>query len=77
MGPDGSLTTIEGEEGNATYSILRNHIYSMGKKSLSHPNPDSPSDDDEPENLSKGEIVVMSVNDNWEEYNRLIIKPQI
>lgn len=74
---NGSLATVDGDETNSTYSILRNHIYSMGKKSLSRPNPDSPADGDEPENLSKGEIVVMSINDNWEEHNRLIIKPQI
>lgn len=77
VGENGKLADTGNGESVSSYSILRNHIYSMGKKSLAKPDPDSPSDGDEPENLSKGEIVVMTVNDNWEEHNRLIIKPQV
>lgn len=75
---NGTLKSVNDEETSTSYSILRNHIYSMGRKSLSKPNPgDDPDQVDDPENLSKGEIVVVNVNDNWEEHHRLIIKPQV
>lgn len=63
-----------------SFSVLRNHIYTIGKKTKSHGDaggdPDSP-EGEEPQDLNKGQIIVISVNDNWEEHNQLIIKPII
>lgn len=74
---NGELKAAATTETSSSYSILRNHLYTIGKKTAANPNPDNPDDVDDPEDLSKGEIVVITVNDNWEVHNRLVIKPQI
>lgn len=60
------------------YSILRNHLYSVGKRNLDNPgsgtdpdpkpdepNPD-PTPDDDPESLNNKKVLTLIVNDNWE-----------
>lgn len=50
-------TGVENEEQYNSYSLLRNHLYTVGKIS---------EDDNEPEDLSKGQNLILQVNDNWE-----------
>lgn len=60
------------------YSILRNHLYSVGKRNLDNPGsgtdpepkpneptPD-PTPDDDPESLNNKKVLTLIVNDNWE-----------
>lgn len=74
---NGTLSVSDMVETASSYSILRNHLYTIGNKTSSKPDPSNPGDVDDPEDLGKGEFVVISVNDNWEFHNRLVIKPQI
>lgn len=54
------------------YSILRNHLYSVGKRNLddpgsgTDPDPDGPDDKDDPESLNNKKVLTLIVNDNWE-----------
>ena len=61
------------------YNIYRNHMYNVGLKANANPtNPDKPvnptdpdpeqpdKDKDDPEDLSKGQDLILQVNDNWE-----------
>ncbi|WP_286031501.1 hypothetical protein [Phocaeicola coprophilus] len=63
------------------YNIYRNHLYSVGSKGLNldpgdsgddttnpdpKPDPDPDTDGDKPEDLSKGQDLLINVNDNWE-----------
>lgn len=47
-----------------SYSIVRNHLYTLGHKSSDNSTTDP--DPDEPEDLSKNQDLVIKVNDNWE-----------
>lgn len=57
------------------YSVVRNHLYGIGKKmSDKNPNPGTDPDDpdpdvpedDEPESLNNKQELILRVNDNWE-----------
>ena len=79
---DGSVTWSAGSATAETaniYSILRNHLYGVGKRTIdnpgesggepdpSDPDPDSPNPDiDEPESLNNKQELTLRVNDNWE-----------
>lgn len=61
------------------YSIVRNHLYSVGSKSKDgskddpdpeKPDPDDP-DPDDPEDLSKSQNINLRVNHNWEVIHRM------
>ncbi len=68
------------EEDKNVYSIVRNHLYSVGTKAYDKkpnkdpenpddpddPDPDPDPDDPEPEDLSKGQNLTVKVNHNWE-----------
>lgn len=45
-----------------SYSMVRNHLYSIGRKDSD----DGEGGTDEPEDLSKGQNLILQVNDNWE-----------
>lgn len=75
--------TINGadtEDANS-YSLVRNHLYTVGQKLASNPNgPDpDPTPDPDPENpdkpgdLSAGQNLIIKVNDNWEVVNNMVI----
>lgn len=49
-------------ETRESYSLVRNHLYSVGEKGTDEWDPDT----DEPEDLSKGQSLILKVNDNWE-----------
>ena len=58
-----------GEEKNNSYSLVRNHLYSVGEKGTDGYDPDT----DEPEDLSKGQNLILKVNDNWEMIHKMEI----
>lgn len=70
--PAGSATA---ETANI-YSILRNHLYGVGKRTLDNPgngtdptpdpDPDPSTDPDVPESLNNKQELTLRVNDNWE-----------
>lgn len=68
----GSWSTAEGSvtESQEAYSILRNHLYGIGKKTAEgdgsdkeDPEPDGP---DNPQDLTTKQDILLQVNDNWE-----------
>lgn len=64
----------------SVFNLYRNHMYSVGMKADNttpdNPNPDpsdpdpeipvDPDDKEDPEDLSKGQDLIIQVNDNWE-----------
>lgn len=80
---DGSVTWSVGSATAETaniYSILRNHLYGVGKRTIDNPgesgggdpdpenpDPENPDPDiDEPESLNNKQELTLRVNDNWE-----------
>lgn len=59
-------------ESKDKYSVLRNHLYSVGTKSAENPDnggtdPENPTTDKEdPEDLATRQDLMLQVNDNWE-----------
>lgn len=78
-----NVQDIEGtaiaNESTSSYSIVRNHLYSIGEKAIANPtDPENPGPDPEnPEDLSKGQILTLRVNDNWEVIHKLEVEPEI
>lgn len=77
---DGSkFITQDIAESSNTYSIVRNHLYSVGTRTKhfdpDDPNtPEDPTPDpkgDDPQDLSKGQNINVRVNQNWEIINRM------
>ena len=58
------------EEKYDSYSIVRNHLYGVGVKSTDGYDPDK----DKPEDLSKGQTLILKVNDNWELIHKMEIE---
>lgn len=55
------------------YSVVRNHLYGIGKRTLDKPtNPGT--DPDEPESLNTKQELVLRVNDNWEVIHNMEIE---
>lgn len=46
--------------------VLANHFYSMGHKSTDKGEPTGPTDPDEPIDLSKDQVITITVDANWE-----------
>lgn len=65
------------------FNVVRNHMYNLGVKTVhtsvdpTNPNPTDPTDPtpdvNEPEDLSKGQNLILKVNDNWEAIHKLVI----
>lgn len=74
-------------ESTTSYSIVRNHLYTIGKKDIANPKPEpgepdpqpnpGESETEKPEDLSKGQILTLRVNDNWEVIHQLGVEPEI
>lgn len=62
-----SLTS--GEEKANSYSLVRNHLYSVGEKGTDGYNPDT----DIPEDLSRNMNLILRVNDNWEMIHQMVV----
>lgn len=60
-------------ENAQSYSMVRNHLYTIGSKTSDSYNPENP-DTDEPEDLSKGQNLILKVNDNWELIHKMEIE---
>lgn len=74
---DGNTIATEAV-GALTYSIVRNHLYTIGRKDIAEPTePTGPTDPENPEDLSKGQTLTIRVNDNWEVLNKLVVEPEI
>lgn len=79
QGIDGNSIDNIANETTSSYSIVRNHLYSIGEKAIANPtDPENPGPDPEnPEDLSKGQILTLRVNDNWEVIHKLEVEPEI
>lgn len=81
-------TLNESGESVSTYSIVRNHLYSIGAKTTDgKPTPPAPGEDpvdpedpdpedptpDDPQDLSKVQDLTLRVNHNWEVIHRMVI----
>lgn len=57
-------------ENRESYSLVRNHLYSVGEKATDEWNPDK----DEPQDLSTGQNLILKVNDNWELIHKMEVE---
>ena len=64
-------------ESQEAYSILRNHLYGIGKKTAEgngtdkeDPDPDGP---DTPQDLNTKQEIQLQVNDNWEVIHQMVV----
>ena len=74
---DGIDGTWSADTNTLIYNIYRNHLYSLGLKTEdgdggTKPDPD-PDPEDKPEDLSKGQDLLINVNDNWEIIHNMVI----
>lgn len=74
------------DESVSVFNVVRNHMYNLGVKNSQggtpdpgnpdpkpDPDPDKPNPDHKPEDLSKGQNLILKVNDNWEAIHQLVI----
>ena len=72
------------DESESIFNVVRNHMYNLGMKKTQggnpdpehpdpKPDPDKPNPDHKPEDLSKGQNLILKVNDNWEAIHQLVI----
>lgn len=64
--PNASQVT---DQSASVYNIVRNHMYNIGVKVANPADPTTPGetpDVEQPEDLSKGQDLILKVNDNWE-----------
>lgn len=80
------ITATWADDTDLIYNIYRNHLYSLGMKTNDiedggdpenpdpkpEPDPD-PNPEDKPEDLSKGQDLLINVNDNWEVIHKMEI----
>lgn len=79
---DETIGTVQEDENS--YSLVRNHLYTVGQKFSNDnptnpgtdpdPDPDpDPDDPDQPGDLSAGQNLIIKVNDNWEVVHNMAI----
>lgn len=85
---DNTIGSWSADASTLIYNIYRNHLYSLGMKTNDiegggepgttdpdpkpEPDPD-PNPEDKPEDLSKGQDLLINVNDNWEIIHNMVI----
>lgn len=73
----GSWETAEGSvtETQSAYSILRNHLYGIGKKTAEGDGTDKedPDGPDNPQDLNTKQEIQLQVNDNWEMIHQMVV----
>lgn len=85
---DNTIGSWSADTSTLIYNIYRNHLYSLGMKTNDiegggepgttdpdpkpQPDPD-PNPEDKPEDLSKGQDLLINVNDNWEIIHNMVI----
>lgn len=65
------------DQSTSIFNVVRNHMYNIGVKADENLKPDPETPDpgtDQPEDLSKGQNLVLKVNDNWETIHQLGIE---
>lgn len=72
-------TEVAASGDRSIYSIVRNHLYTIGKKTdRTGGGGDTPDPDEEdPEDLNKGQVLTLRVNDNWEMVNRMVVEEEM
>lgn len=53
------------------FSVVRNHLYSIGTRTLDNPTDPGTDPDDKPESLVNKQELVLKVNDNWEVIHKM------
>lgn len=71
-GANGSYANNTANEALDKYSVVRNHLYTIGKRTLDKPEAPG-TDPDEPVDLSKAQDIIIKVNDNWEVLHELVV----
>lgn len=63
------------DESPSIFNVVRNHMYNIGVKiSNGTTDPENPTPgEDVPEDLSKGQNIILKVNDNWEALHQMVI----
>ena len=69
---DGTSTDNSTEESAVNYSVLRNHLYSIGARNKGDGGGTEEGDDDKAQNLNN-ETLILRVNDNWEMIHQMDI----
>ena len=71
----GKTTPEVNDESASIFNVVRNHMYNIGVKiSNGTTDPENPTPDvDDPEDLSKGQNIILKVNDNWEALHQMVI----
>ena len=54
------------QDAAAIFNVVRNHLYSIGTRTLDEPTKPGEGPDDKPESLVNKQELVLKVNDNWE-----------
>lgn len=77
--PEANATEGNGvtDQSTSIFNVVRNHMYNIGVKVDQNNKPDPETPDpgtDQPEDLSKGQNLVLKVNDNWETIHQLGIE---
>lgn len=62
---DGAVSESTVTETNVNYSIVRNHLYTIGARDMGDNPTDPGTDPDKPQDLND-ETLILKVNDNWE-----------
>lgn len=68
-------------ESKSNYSVLRNHLYGVGRKDTAKPtdptnptDPEEPTNPENPEDLKTKQDIMLQVNDNWEVIHKMEIE---
>ena len=69
---DGTSTDNSTEESAVNYSVLRNHLYSIGARNKGDGGGTEEGDDDKAQDLNN-ETLILRVNDNWEMIHQMDI----
>ena len=65
------------DESVSVFNVVRNHMYTIGVKDENNPGKPDPDQPDpghnNPEDLSKGQNLILKVNDQWETIHKLVL----
>lgn len=68
-------------ESKSNYSVLRNHLYGVGRKDTAKPtdptnptDPEEPTDPEKPQELDTKQDIMLQVNDNWEVIHQMEVE---
>lgn len=73
-------TVTDYEDSKEFYSVLRNHLYGVGRKDSAKPtapnptDPEKPTDPEQPQDLNTKQSIMLQVNDNWEVIHKMEVE---